>query len=379
MISPADIRKKALRQYPTFLAAVLNKTHFFPLYIKGNKGKANAPLEQLYPALRRLLENAKVQKGFGYSVQLKTVNTRHAGEISMPDDIYFEHVEDYLKFIEKEAEFLKFRTLVQQTRKQVPHLLSYLGKQPLLVIKHLDIWEEVLRVLIYFQENPKPNRYARELPIEVPSTFVENHQKLLAELLEVALPKKAIHEKEKQFERRFGLKVIEPLLRIRFLDESLSPDLPHDFALPISHWNAQNIKPKNTFLIADEINFSRFPNHPKSIALLLSKEIFEDLLRLPFLHSSNLYFWGDISVAAFQQLSDLRQYFTQVISFLMNEKELEVYADFIEIDRKTADLDVLTLHPAERACLNALQTKEGHQKLLQKHIRQAYLESCLLN
>ncbi|MEN0048784.1 MAG: DUF3322 domain-containing protein, partial [Bacteroidota bacterium] len=154
MISPADIRKKALRQYPVFLTAVLTKTNFFPLHIKGNKGKANAPLEELYPKLRRLLENAKDQKGFGYTVQLKTVNTRHAGEISMPDEIYFEHVEDYLKFIEKEAEFLAFRTAIQQTRKQVSTLLPYLAEQPLLVIKNLHIWADILKVLCYFKQHP---------------------------------------------------------------------------------------------------------------------------------------------------------------------------------------------------------------------------------
>ncbi|MEM9848106.1 MAG: DUF3322 domain-containing protein, partial [Bacteroidota bacterium] len=222
MISPADIRKKALRQYPAFLAAVLNKTNFFPLFIKGNKGKATAPLEQLYPALRRLLENAKDQKGFGYTVQLKTVNTRHAGEISMPDEIYFEHVEDYLKFIEKEAEFLAFRTAIQQTRKRVPQLLPYLAEQASLVLKNLKIWEDVLKVLHYFQQHSKPNEYARALPIEVPSTFIENHQKLLAELLNICLPKAAIQAKETQFERRFGLKFDEPLLRIRFLDEAIT-------------------------------------------------------------------------------------------------------------------------------------------------------------
>ncbi|MEM1119537.1 MAG: DUF3322 domain-containing protein, partial [Bacteroidota bacterium] len=85
MISPADIQKKALRHYKAFLSAVVSRTHFFPLHIKGNKGKANQPMEELFPALKRLLEGAKSKKGFGYTVTLKTVQTRHAGERTMPN------------------------------------------------------------------------------------------------------------------------------------------------------------------------------------------------------------------------------------------------------------------------------------------------------
>ncbi|MEM8523757.1 MAG: DUF3322 domain-containing protein [Bacteroidota bacterium] len=376
MISPADIRKKALRQYPAFLTAVLTKANFFPLHIKGNKGKANAPLKELYPKLRRLLENAKDQKGFGYTVQLKTVNTRHAGEISMPDEIYFEHVEDYLKFIEKETEFLAFRTAIQQTRKQVPQLLPYLSRQPLLVIKNLIIWTDTLKILHYFQQHPQPNEYARALLIDAPSTFIEDHQKLLAELLNNCLPANYINSKELKFEYRFGLKAKESLVRIRFLDAH-SVKLPHDIALPIAQWNQQVLNVKKVFLITDELNFLRFPKLEKSIALLASSDVLNDLFRLDFLHQSQLYFWGDLSINAFQQLSDLRKHFPNLISFLMSQKELNTYINFIEWNKKTAEIENLTLHPEERVCLNALQTKEGHQKLLQKHIRQEYLRTAV--
>lgn len=377
MISPADIRKKALRQYPAFLTAVLTRANFFPLFIKGNKGKANAPLEELYPALRRLLENAKDQKGSGYTVQLKTVNTRHAGEISMPDEIYFEHVEDYLKFIGKEAEFLAFRTAIQQTRKQVPSLLPYLSEQPLLIIKNLEIWVDVLKVLRYFQRNPQPNEYARALPIDVSSTFIEEYQKLLLELLNHCLSNGSINSKENQFEYRFGLKVAEPLLRIRFLDKNSSTSLPKDCALSISQWNQQKIDTERVFLITDELNFLRFPKHPKSIALFASNEVLDNLFSLDFLRQSQLYFWGDISTTAFQQLFNLRQRFSHLQSLLMSKKELAIYADLIEFDKKSAAIENLTLHPEERACVNALETKEGVRKLLQKHIRQGNLVSVL--
>ncbi|MEN0051512.1 MAG: Wadjet anti-phage system protein JetD domain-containing protein, partial [Bacteroidota bacterium] len=270
-----------------------------------------------------------------------------------------------------------FRTAIQQTRKQVSTLLPYLAEQPLLVIKNLHIWADILKVLCYFKQHPQPIEYARALSIDVPSTFIEEHQKLLGELLEMLLPKSEIKIEETEFERRFGLKSTAPLVRLRFLDEKITPNLPEDLGLSISLWNQQNIEVEKVFLITDELNFLRFPNHPKSIALFASKEVINNLRALDFLHQSTLYFWGDISITAFQQLADLRKHFVNLNSFLMSEKELAAYAEFVEVEKKSQTPENLSLKAAESICLNALHTKEGYKKLLQKHIRQSYLKDSL--
>ncbi|MEN0049360.1 MAG: Wadjet anti-phage system protein JetD domain-containing protein, partial [Bacteroidota bacterium] len=193
---------------------------------------------------------------------------------------------------------------------------------------------------------------------------------LLAELLNICLPKAAIQAKETQFERRFGLKFDEPLLRIRFLDEAITTSLPKDIALPISHWQQQNIAAEYVLLITDPLNFLRFPKQPKSLAVLATDEVLDDLFRLPFLHQAKLYFWGDISVAAFQHLSDLRQHFPKLRSFLMHKAILEKYTDLAETEKKKVATEDLLLQADERSCLQTLQQKEGTRKLWQRHIWQ---------
>ena len=252
MITPAEIRKKAERQYSTFLSAALTKERFFPFHIKGNKGKASDSYEKIFREIKRLLESEKQKIGYGYTVLLKKVNTRQAGEISMPDSIFFENVEDYIKFIEKEKEFLAFQKAVRQTHKQVPELKKWMAEQPLKVIKHLEIWADLLQTCAFFIENPKSNLYIREIPIPAVATFIEDNQKILREILTALLPNT---NGSNHFEKRFGLKYDSTLVRVRSLNGMLAGFPVADISLKIEDWQKTKLEPKTVFIITDTLNF----------------------------------------------------------------------------------------------------------------------------
>jgi len=369
MISPTEIRKKALRSYPTFLSAILTRERFFPLHIRGNKGKATDAMETLYPALRRLLENEKKKLGYGYTVTLKSVNTRHAGTISMPDDIYFENVEDYLKFIEKEKEFLAFRKAVQMIRKELPELLSWMADNPIKVIKNLKSWAFLMKTGVFFKENPRPNLYARALPIDVPSVFIEENQGILTEILEVILPKESIAKKEQVFEKKFGLLYDEPVVRMRTLDNDGGKvfNKKQDLSLTISYWNLNNFQVEAAFLILDKMDFLRFPIKEKSIAIWVNESNLQSLYELKFLHSVEVHFWGNNSILSFQKLSDLRTKLPKIKSFCMDSNILKSYKENIEEVKVKNDGMIANLTIEENEVLKNLM--EGMQ-LLSKHIKQ---------
>ena len=369
MISPAEIRQKALRQYPQFLSAMLTRQRFFPLPIKGNKGKATDAIETLYPALRRLIEGEKKRLGYGYTVSLKTVNTRHAGEMSMPDEIYFENVEDYLKFIDKEGEFLAFRDMAQRTRKELPELLNWMADNPLKVVKSLEIWKNLLTVAVFFQKNPRPNLYARALPIDVPTVFIEDNQNILAEILCEILPIAFIDAEADVFEQKFGLLYNQPLVRVRTLDKEIEGlfSITKDISLPIADWNAQEVNAQKAFLIMDKLDFLRFPDKEKCIAIWLDKMSFDKIQQLNFLQKTEIYFWGNMSVPALQILADLRSHFPKAKSFCMNLNLLKRYEENIEGVKYKNEGTIFRLDEEEEALLKILM--EG-KRLLSKHIRQ---------
>ncbi|MFK7932766.1 MAG: DUF3322 domain-containing protein, partial [Saprospiraceae bacterium] len=339
MITPSEIKRKAKRQYHNFLRAILRRERFFPLAIKGNKGKANTPLEELFPQLRRLLEGEKKKLGYGYTVELKQVNTRHAGNISMPDHIFFAHVEDYLKFIEKEEEFLKFRKAVQLTQRQVPALMAWMEEHLMEVLKDLTDWENLLKVIIFFQKNPLPNAYSRALPIDVPAIFIEENQQILTELLNHVLPASAKRESD-IFTKHFGLKTDEVLVEMRSLDKDIFTNFPNQItqlALPLSSAKTLSINAKTIFIITDKMNWLRFPQQVDSLAIYGATNLLIQLNKLPWLLQKMVYFWGDISLAGLLQLSKLRQFFPQTEVFLMDKKTLEKYVDLVETEKEKVD------------------------------------------
>lgn len=377
MITPQNIQKKALRHYKAFLTAVLTRTHFFPLPIKGNRGKASQPMDVLFPALKRLLEGAKNKKGYGYTVTLKAVQTRHAGEISMPDEIYFENVEDYVKFIEKEQEFLAFRKVAMKSQKLLPAILPWMQENPLKVIKHLADWETILKIGQYFLGNPQSQIYTRALPLDIPTTFIENKTTILTEILNTILPQTAINNQENVFEKRFGLLHAEPIIRIRALDEAIFEDWSKDISLALSAWKKQVPKVKIIFICTDLLNFLRFPNHPESLSIYGESSTLKVLNELDWFAEKAIYLWGDITIKSFQILSDLRQSFPQIQSFLMDKATLDKHQIFANSIAKSELSIIPALTREEQDFLLFLNNLEGDNSLLQQHISQVYLKKRL--
>lgn len=374
MITPAEIQKKAQRQYSAFLTAVLNREPFFPLYIKGKKGKASDDYETLFRGIRQLLEGEKQKMGYGYTVTLKKVNTRHAGEISMPNTIFFKNVEDYIKFINKEAEFLAFRKAVQQTHKQLPEFKKWMAIQPLKVIKYLPIWQDLLKVGVFFLENPQPNMYAREIPILPVATFIEDNIKIVTELLNAILPQSTIEKKETIFEKRFGLKYDEQMIHIRSLDGNLG-GLPVDnLALTAKNWEKIPLNSNQVFIITNQLDFLRFPKMQNAIAILGTPTVLNELEQLIGLENKQLYFWTDLNLQGATLLSSIRAKFPLVQSFLMTLEVLEKYQNCVENVKVSEQILITHLTTMEQDVVNELL--KGRQ-LLQKHIVQEDIEIAL--
>lgn len=434
MLTAKDIKDKAERTYKDFLISVLRREMFFPFHIKGNKGNANLPLQTLYPALKHLIDNSKEKIGYGYSLTYKEVNTRHSGIITMPDAIFFENPVDYLKFIEKEADFLAFRRASDLTKRQVPSLLDWLENNVLTCQKYANEWADFLKITTFFLQNPnKKPCYWRQLPIDVDLNALEIHQPVIAELLNAVLPISAhlptsdiynptsnpsvIRQNDTQFEPRFGLLFDEPMLRIRFLSEnSIIPNIGNDIALPISTLaNLTDITCKNIFFITDKNVFLSFPNYtdfnsstaeirhpqseieplsisdvdsnvaeihnpqseiePLSIAVLWEHNV-EILSKIAWFSSKNCYFLSDLTIKGFEQLSEMRSILPKFTSFLMDKTTFDAFPQHHQTFKTAANASPFLIHltPDEQAFYTFLFNLKEKNGLLQKNVAHTFLE-----
>jgi hypothetical protein len=332
MITPQEIRQKAIHKYPAFLKAYLEGAAFFPLIIPADK-KPSAQYPTFLAEIGQILDGSKEKRGFGYVVAWKEVATRRFGNQSLPDQIKFEAEADYLKFIGKEKEFSLFKANVAQILNAFPQLTDWTRQRTSAVLKNAAKWDELIKVCRYFIANPRPNLYIRELPINVHTKFIEENQAILRELLDQLIPN-YFNQEENLFERRFHLKYNEPLIRILILDPAIAAvkfSGISDLLIKQSDFENLDLAVKNIIILENKTNFNNIYNFLTLPQLKNSMAIFGKgfgvgaLKNALWLKQVQIYYWGDIDAQGFQILSQLRSYFPQVQSLMMDFETLNIF------------------------------------------------------
>lgn len=371
MITPDEIKKKALGKYNKFLVAGLKGKPFFPLTIPGNKGKTTDELGKRMKELKLLWRREKSKVGFGYTVEEKNVRTRASGVQSKPARIYFETESDYLKFLGRTKEFKAFEAAVAIIRNALPELNEWVIENPGKIIKNLGKWGDLMKVCVYFRENPEPGMYIRELPIEVHTKFIEDNKRVLKNLLDHLLPEEMVNHGETDFEKRFGLKFKEPMVRLRILDPGVAESVVHrisDLSLPLSEFSMLDLRCRNVFIVENEMNFLAFPSIPDSLVIFGKGKAVGMLACVDWLRNKAIIYSGDMDEDGFQILSSLRGSFKQTVSMMM---DMETFVEFENFavkgpDRKTGDLNHLTRK--ENELFRMLRDRSDRNRLEQEKI-----------
>ncbi len=81
------------------------------------------------------------------------------------------------------------------------------------------------------------------------------------------------------------------------------------------------------FIIENKITFLSFFEIEDSIAIFGSGYKVSALKDAKWLQEKEIYYWGDIDLDGFAILSQLRSYFPNAKSFLMNEETIEKFKD----------------------------------------------------
>ena len=178
MITPAEIKKKAENKYIAYLQSMVEESTFFPLIIIGNK-KPSDNTVVFEKELSDLIKSSREKKGYGYTIEYQKVKTKHHGIQDIPTSISFQSEPDYLKFIQKENETLKFRNDLRNILKSFHELKDWAYKYPNKIIE--NNWDDLLKICTYFKNNPKPHLYIRELPVQVHTKFIEHNKSVIKE------------------------------------------------------------------------------------------------------------------------------------------------------------------------------------------------------
>jgi len=373
MITPDAVRQQAERKYLAFLASSVTAVAFFPLEIRFRKARASDDYLALRQWVGELLAGSKAERGFGYEVALAERELRRYGRQSLPSRITIETRADYLRLIGKVGEFEQWQTAVAHTLAQFPQLQDWLAHYPQRVLPYLAVWDDLLAVCAYFVAHPRPNLYLRELPVPVHTKFIEENQAILRHLLDVLLPPEAIDIAENQFERRFGLRCDEPQIRLRLLDDGVCRELGWPAAdLALTLWDCARLEGmhgRSIFIVENKMTFLTLPPFKNGVAVW-GKGFQVSLLReMGWLVACTIWYWGDLDAQGFAILSQMRGYWPQTQSFLMNAATLEKYRDFVVAGTPSAEVELAQLDGKETAVYQQLVAHNW--RLEQERISQA--------
>jgi len=374
MITPAEIVKKAERKYLNVLRAYLNGEDLFPLEF--SVGRSSKNLVERRQQIDELRQRARETMGQGYALEWQTVNRRDMGKQTTPRRVIIETLDDYLAVVRKRTEYQQFVSDVERIRRRFPALEDWMCANPQAVIDYSGQWDDLLVVCDYFVKHPRPNLYIRELPISVHTKFIEQHSRILRDLLDTLLPADTITRDANDFSQRFGLKTPLPTFRIRLLEEQLDRQYAlglDDLTLPVdqlAHLLTDHIQPTTVIIAENLMNFLTLPSQPASIGLFGRGFAVQSLAKVMWLYRCRIIYWGDIDAHGFQILSDLRRLFPHVRSVMMNQQTLDDHAEYVvEGNRVRVDrFDGLT----EAEATVAQHVLEHNLRMEQEHIPQTY-------
>lgn len=377
MITASEIRNKAERKYYKVLQSSLNGGDCFPLVIRSNKSLSK-DFVLMNKEIAEVFSASKDRKGFGYSVISEPVKTRQHGIQNIPKSITFEGLSDYLKFLDKEKEYRLMMKNYDIIKAELPQLNPWLIQNPKSIISNDDKWPDLLKVCQWFIHCFVPDKYyIRELPISVHTKFIEENRTILRLLLDELVPDIVVHS-ENLFEKRYRLKYDQPLVRFRSLDQYCWEITNYDdLTVSIDQFARNPINCKRVFIVENKMNFLTFPQTPLSIAIWGKGFAIESLKAIEWLHEKEIYYWSDLDVQGFQMLSQLRSYFKQAQSFLMEISIVEKYKDFIVPGTPTnsellSHLSVQEFEVYEFLSRNnyRLEQERIHQSLVQDRLSQ---------
>jgi len=337
--------------------------------------------------LQHIQASSKSQKSFGYSVLFQTIQHRQLGRQTVPESIVFETLPDFLKFSGLGESYRSFCNVLQDILNTMPSLTSWLQAKTDKVLEYQQVWPKLLAVAMFLEKNPKPNCYLRELPIPgIDSKFIEQHKGILREILDEFLSPEHIHTEiqgfqHHGFERRYGFKFPETLIRFRLLDPALFVNGMSDLSLPLSEFRLLNLSCNPIIMTENKINGLSFPMVDNGIIIFGLGYGIQSIASIPWFQEKDIYYWGDIDTHGFSILSQVRSYYPQVKSLFMDNQTLNTFKSMAveEPEDKRCMIELAHLSEKERTVYNALcqNTYGANMRIEQERLDFKYVQQTL--
>jgi hypothetical protein len=374
-----DIKKKLEKKWHKgeILAQCVSPLPFEPLRIPVKHPTAKE-LAHKFDAARDWITHLTCHGGKGnkinFHIEWQEINHKSLGKNKIPKAVIFNTMDDILSYLGRTIQARRYQTLFKQITDPYPELADLLTQKPLDVLNHDTVWNKLLAIVSYIRGNPSPGIYLRQLEIAgVDTKFIENHKSWLTKLLNCVLPRDGINEQAKgpaAFENRFGFRAKPARIRFRTLDPDFTLMGLSDLEIPEINFNHLPITPDTIFIVENDINGLAFPPFPKALVIFGLGYSLSALSGAHWMKDKPVWYWGDIDTHGFAMLDQVRHYFPQTRSFLMDDATLLSHKALWGQEPSPVNRDLPLLTSDEAKVYDVLRTNLhlSHLRLEQERI-----------
>ncbi len=383
MISPATIKDRCQKTWKEFLLFCIHNDPkvFFPLEVNRiSKVKSKDILIRFSEYLKEIDElksNSEEVVPLGYRVVWREHTFQKVGSQRIPDKVFIPSLESYLFITDKISEFEVFANNLNTIKLKLPILVNWVTKDPIRITKDID-WNKIISVCNYFILNPRPNMYLRQLPIEVHTKFISDHEALFRSLLDFIIPD-AVNFEGKRFEERYNLLFDEALIRIRYLDPKISPFKEISY-LTFTRSELKHYQPScdYIFVVENKMNFLTLPFIENSISIWSGGGFSISLIQnIEWIKDKTIFYWGDLDEHGFEILNQFKTFFPKTRSILMEKSLLTQHKIYITEGKQSKAVQLPALDSNETEVFELI--RESNIRLEQEKIPQDFVEGYLHN
>lgn len=150
-----------------------------------------------------------------------------------------------------------------------------------------------------------------------------------------------------------------------------------DISIPLSDFEKLDLPAKNVLITENKMNFLTLPAMPSTIAVWSGGGFNVSYLRnIAWLTEKDILYWGDIDEHGFQMLHQLRSYYPNTQSIMMDYKTFEHFSEFSVAGARNKSEQLSLLNEEEYKLFERLKMMDKN-RLEQEKISQGYVEEYL--
>lgn len=316
-----------------------------------------------------------------FTIETRTIRGRGLGTNAVPARVRLESFEQLCDLLGTTGAVRALDDVIDRTLERAPALLAWTTRVPLAAIALHDDWAKLLDTVTWITARDTSRLYLRHIDVAgVDTKFVERHQKVLGQLLDIALPPSRVDPTQQGFARRYGFRAKPDYTRLRLL--SPQPSFPAgitELRLRTDELAELDLPVATVFVVENEVSYLAFPEVPSAIVIFGEGFHAASLEALPWLHGKEVVYWGDIDTHGFAILNRLRERFGSVRSILMDRETLLAHPTQRVTEPNPTSEPLACLTEGERALYTDLieDRLERSVRLEQERIRFSLVRAAL--